>query len=465
MNLRIKSRGSFENAVGMAFPKKNNISACARRLPRCVHKLYELHDPHQLCLSCWRRTHEEAGDAQSIRRVSALSGAQDAPSKTTGDKPLSSLSPLSLCRQKYCHLGDGDENDVQRKPPERSGALSSSPSSRRADTSPVSREKLPSPSAALSEFVGGLRRQRAQRGQGAALGLEDWPTLPIYQTTGASTLRRARAGSDEGHLSLSSPLETEDCTEPSAGLLRSTSLRCIPSQGGEGTPLLPQGRKARFSSCESLLESGPGLGRKLSSPSAPRDTLLSPTLRPRRRCLESSLDDAGCPDLGKEPLVFQNRQFAHLMGDPPDSDPFSWKLPSLNYERRAKVDLDDFLPAIRKPETSRSLAGGAKDGQDSSRPSSVHFETEEADRTFLSGIKTILKKSPESKEDPGHLSDSSSSSSSIVSFKSADSIKSRPRIPRPKGDDGERTSPGNREPGTGRKDEDVASIMKKYLQK
>lgn len=465
MNLRIKSRGSFENAVGMAFPKKNNISACAQRLPRCVHKLYELHDPHQLCLSCWRRTHEEAGDAQSIRRVSALSGAQDAPSKTTGDKPLSSLSPLSLRRQKYCHLGDGDENDVQRKPPERSGALSSSPSSRRADTSPVSREKLPSPSAALSEFVGGLRRQRAQRGQGAALGLEDWPTLPIYQTTGASTLRRARAGSDEGHLSLSSPLETEDCTEPSAGLLRSTSLRCIPSQGGEGTPLLPQGRKARFSSCESLLESGPGLGRKLSSPSAPRDTLLSPTLRPRRRCLESSLDDAGCPDLGKEPLVFQNRQFAHLMGDPPDSDPFSWKLPSLNYERRAKVDFDDFLPAIRKPETSRSLAGAAKDGQDSSRPSSVHFETEEADRTFLSGIKTILKKSPESKEDPGHLSDSSSSSSSIVSFKSADSIKSRPRIPRPKGDDGERPSPGNREPGTGRKDEDVASIMKKYLQK
>ncbi|XP_023599217.1 unconventional myosin-XVIIIb [Myotis lucifugus] len=411
------------------------------------------------------RTHEEAGDAESVRRVSALSGAQDAPSKTTGDKSLSSLLPLSLRRQKYCHFGHGDESDIQRKPPERSGVLSSSPSSQRGNTSPVSREKLPSPSAALSEFVGGLRRQRAQRGQGSVLGLEDWPTLPIYQTTGASTLRRARAGSAEGHLSLSSPLVTEDCAGPSAGLLRSTSLKCIPSQGGEGTPLLPQRPKTRFSSCESLLESGPGSGRKLSSPSAPRDTLLSPTLRPRRRCLESSLDDAGCPDLGKEPLIFQNRQFAHLMGDPPDSDPFSWKLPSLNYERKAKVDFDDFLPAIRKPETSRSLAGAAKDGQDSSRHSSVHFETEEAGRTFLSGIKTILKKSPESKEDPGHLSDSSSSSSSIVSFKSADSIKSRPRIPRPKGDEGERTSPGNREPGTGRKDEDVASIMKKYLQK
>lgn len=380
-----------------------------------------------------------------------------------------SLSPLSLrLRQKYRHLGDGDECDAQRMAPERPGAPSSSPSPRRADTSPVPREALPSPSAALSEFVGGLRRQRAQQGPGAALGLEDWPTLPIYQATGASTLRRARAGSDQGRRSLSSPLETEDCAaaEPSAGLLRSASLKCIPSQGGEGAPLLPPGRKVQFSSCESLLESGPGVGRTPGSPCAPRDTLLSPTPRPRRRCLESSLDDAGClADLGKEPLVFQNRQFAHLLGDPPDSDPFSRKLPSLNYERRDKPDFDDFLPAIRKPETPRAPAEAARDGPGGSRPPSVHFETEEADRTFLSGIKTILKKSPEPKEDPGRLSDSSSSSSSIVSFKSADSIKSRPRIPRPKGDDGERPSPGNGEPGPGRKDDDVASIMKKYLQK
>lgn len=396
--------------------------------------------------------------------MSAPSGAQDAASKTPGDKPLSPLSPLSFRQYKYGHVGDGDD---QRKPPERWGGLSSSPASRGPDTSLGGREKLPSPSAALSEFVGGLRRQRAQRGPGAGLGLEAWPTLPIYQTTGASALRRAtRAGSDEGHLSLRSPLETEDGTEPSAGLLRSASLKCLPSQGREGASPLPQGRKTRFSSCESLLESGPGLGRKPSSPSAPRDTLLSPTLRPRRRCLEASLDDGGCPELGKEPLVFQNRQFAHLMaGDPPDSDPFSWKLPSLNYERRAKVDFDDFLPAIRKPEASRSLAGATKDGPDGSRHPSVHFETEEADRTFLSGMKTILKKSPESKEDPGHLSDSSSSSSSIVSFKSADSIKSRPRVPRPKGEDGEPASPGTGEPGTARQDEDVASIMKKYLQK
>ncbi|XP_012499559.1 PREDICTED: unconventional myosin-XVIIIb [Propithecus coquereli] len=412
------------------------------------------------------RMNEEAGDAEMAQWASVLSRAQDVRSKSSGDKPV---SPHSLRRQKYCHFGDGEGSGVNTKPTERLEARSSPLASRSADTSPLSREKLPSPSAALSEFVEGLRRKRAQRGQGSTLGLEDWPTLPIYQTTGASTLRRGRASSDEGDLSLrfgsKSPLELEGAAGTSAGLPRSTSLKCISSDGVEGTSLLPEKPKTRFSSCESLLESTPNLGRKLSSPTRPRDVLLSPTLRPRRRCLESSVDDAGCPDLGKEPLVFQNRQFAHLMEEPLGRDPFTWKLPSLDYARKTKVDFDDFLPAIRKPDTPTSLARAAKDRQDASKRSSVHFETEEADRSYLSGIKTILKKSPEPREDPAHLSDSSSSSSSIVSFKSADSIKSRPGVPRPAGDGGERTSPEHREPGAGRKEDDVESIMKKYLQK
>ncbi|KAB0370039.1 hypothetical protein FD755_018001 [Muntiacus reevesi] len=394
-------------------------------------------------------THQEAGD-----------GARDVRSRTSGDK---AMSPLSRRRGMYGHFGDGEECGVQRKAPERPGAPPS-PSSQSGDASPLPRDKLPSPSAALSEFVEGLRRQRAQRGRGSPLGLEDWPTLPIYQTTGASTLRRARAGSDEGALALragaGSPLDV------SAGLPRSTSLKCISSQSVGSPSPPPEKLKTRFSSCESLLESGPSSWRTPSSPGAARrDLLSSPTLRPRRRCLESSVDDAGCPDLGKEPLVFQNRQFAHLMGDPLGSDPFSWKVPSLNYERKTKVDFDDFLPAIRKPETPTSLARAAKDGRDSSQHSSVRFATEEPARGFVSGIGTVLKRSPESREDPAHLSDSSSSSSSIVSFKSADSIKSRPRAPRLEGDGGERASPENREPGAGRKEEDVESIMKKYLQK
>ncbi|XP_066871490.1 unconventional myosin-XVIIIb isoform X2 [Kogia breviceps] len=395
------------------------------------------------------RIQEEAGD-----------GARDAHGRTSGDK---AASPLSLHRGKYGPFGDGEECGIQRKPPERSGAPSSSSSSRSGDASPRPRDKLPSPSAALSEFVEGLRRKRAQRGRGSPLGLEDWPTLPIYQTTGASTLRRARTGSDEGALALRAGAESP--LDASAGLLRSTSLKCISSKSGGGPSPPPEKLKTRFSSCESLLESGPGSLRTPSSPTALRRSFPSPAPRPRRRCLESSLEEAGCPDLGKEPLVFQNRQFAHLMGDPLGSDPFSWKVPSLNYERKTQVGFDDFLPAIRKPETPTSLARAAEDGQGRSPRSSVHFETEEAGGGFLSGVTTVLKKSPESKEEPAHLSDSSSSSSSIVSFKSADSIKSRPRIPRLEGDGGERTSPETKEPGTGRKEEDIESIMKKYLRK
>ncbi|KAG8515064.1 Unconventional myosin-XVIIIb [Galemys pyrenaicus] len=384
------------------------------------------------------RASEEAGDAER-----------------TG--PTSARSP---CRPKYCPAGGGEERGPPGKPAERAGSPSSSLASQRTDVAPPSREKLPSPSAALSEFVEGLRRKRAQRGAGPALGLEDWPALPIYQTTRASALRRARAACDEGGLApragSKSPLGTEGATGSSAGLLRSSSLRCVSLENRGGASPPPEKLKTRFSSCESLLQPGPSSGRKLSSPTPPGDKLLSPPLWPRRRCLEASLDDAGCPDLGKEPLVFQNRQFAHLMEDPLDSDPFSWRLPSLNYERKTKVDFDDFLPAIRKPQPPAALAGAARDGADRSQHPGVHYETEDADRPFLSGLRTMLRHAP------GLNSDSDSSSSS---FKSADSVKSRPRVPRPEGDGGERGAPQSGGLGPGRSDEDVESIMKKYLQK
>lgn len=411
------------------------------------------------------RASEEAGDAEKLRPASlALTEDWDSPRETLRSGSVS-LHPAFP--QKPYHLGDGEGFAVHKKDtPEEPGTLSSSPTSQSMAMSPLPRDKLPSPSAALSEFVEELRRKRAQRGQGSSLHLGEGPTLPIFQTTGAYSLRRGRASSDEGDLSLrtgaKSPLQAEGNPRATAGLSRSTSLKCIPSEGTENITLPPDKQKTRFGSCESLLESGPSTRRKLSSPMALRDPLSSPTLRPRRRCLESSVDEAVCLDLGKEPLVFQNRQFSHLMEETLDSDPFSWKLPSLNYRRQTKVDFDDFLPAIRKP--SAPLSEAAKDGKEASKHPNVHFEMEEADRSFLSGIKTILKKNPESKEDPAHLSDSSSSSSSIVSFKSTGSIKSGPRVPRLQGDGGERMSPEHREPGPGRKCDDVESIMRKYLQ-
>ncbi|XP_049977090.1 unconventional myosin-XVIIIb [Alexandromys fortis] len=456
------------------------------------------------------RVSEEAGDAERLRPLSsALSGAWDTPRETSRGGSVS-LHPVFP--PKPYHLGDGEGFAVHRKAtPERPGTLSSSPTSQSMAMSPPPRDKLPSPSAALSEFVEELRRKRAQRGQHSSLHLGEGPTLPIFQTTGASSLRRGRANSDEGDLSMwtraKSPLGAEGIPKATAGLSRSTSLKCISSEDTEDIGLLPYKQKARVGSCESLLESGPSTRRKSgspaalrdpsspaaprdprspaalrdpSSPAAPRDPrspaalrdpsspmalrdpLLSPTLRPRRRCLESSVDDAVGLDLGKESLVFQNRQFSHLLEETLDSDPLSWKLPSLNHRRQTKVDFEDFLPAIRKP--GSALPEAAKDGKEASKHLNVHFETEEADRSFLSGIKTILKKNPESKEDPAHLSDSSSSSSSIISFKSSDSIKSGPRVPRLQGDGGERMSPEHREPGAVRKGDDVESIMRKYLQ-
>ncbi|XP_069850333.1 unconventional myosin-XVIIIb [Dipodomys merriami] len=397
------------------------------------------------------RTKEETRDDMGSTPATAALGRawESEPRASRGD----GVSPRSPC-----HLGD------QRKALERPGSMSPSLGSPSPPRSPLPRDKLPSPSAALSEFVEGLRRKRVQRGgRGSPLHLEDWPALPIYQTTGASTLRRGRASSDEGALSLgmgASPSPPE--AAGASGLLRCASLKCIPSGGTAGTELLPERTKTRFSSCESLLESGTSLGRKLSPAGAPRDPLRSPSLRPRRRCLEASVDDAGSLELGTEPLVFQNRQFAHLMEEPlSGGDPFSWKLPGLPYGHQAPGGFDDFLPAIRKPATPPSSAGAAKDKQHPGVP----FETEEADPSFVSGIKTIVQKSPGSQGDPAHLSDSSDSSSSIVSLKSNPSAKSRLSLPRPEGDGGERASPYRPEPGATGRDEDVESIMKKYLQK
>ncbi|KAM4827382.1 LOW QUALITY PROTEIN: unconventional myosin-XVIIIb [Thomomys bottae] len=395
------------------------------------------------------RTKEEAREAGRSAPASVALGRawEGGPQASRGDG-VSLHSP--------CHPED------QRTASERPGAVSPSLGSLSPARSPLPRDKLPSPSAALSEFVEGLRRKRAQRGgQGSPLHLEDWPTLPIYQTTGASALRRGRASSDEGALSLGLRAQAPLGAKGGSGLLRCASLKSIPSEGATGTELLPDRTKTRFSSCESLLETGTSLGRQLSPPCARRDPLLSPSLRPRRRCLEASVDDAGSLDLGTEPLVFQNRQFAHLMEEPLSGDSFSWKLPSLHYGRQSQGDFDDFLPAIRKPATPPSLARAAKDKQ---HPT-VHFEMEESDPSFISAMKTWEKKSPGPQEDPAHLSDSSSSSSSIVSLKSNPSAKSRPSLPRLQGDGGERTSPERPELGTTRRDKDVESIMKKYLQK
>nr|XP_013807862.1 PREDICTED: unconventional myosin-XVIIIb-like [Apteryx mantelli mantelli] len=227
-------------------------------------------------------------------------------------------------------------------------------------------------------------------------------------------------------------------------------------------------RVSKFGSYDSLLQNIDNSFPQLSSPAAGADALNTLRLKSWRSCLEPSLEEGGDIDVGKDPLVFQSKRFSHGLGEGKESDPFSWKIPTLNYERRTNVDFDDFLPAIRKSRSTSSLAKPGKDRKDGQRPLTVRFEDQAtADASASSEIKPTSKQSSAAKEDSGKLSDSSSSSGSARSFRSADSIKRRPQRP-----DGEGCSSiaaeSPREPRRSEaegKEDDVNSIMKKYLGK
>ncbi|KFQ55170.1 Unconventional myosin-XVIIIb, partial [Nestor notabilis] len=131
----------------------------------------------------------------------------------------------------------------------------------------------------------------------------------------------------------------------------------------------------------------------------------------------------------------------------------------------------DFLPAIRKSRSTSSLAKPGRDRRDGHRPLTVRFEDEAIAGTSASSeMKSMAKRSPALREDPGNLSDSSSSSGSHQSSRSADSIKRRPQ---PQRGDGEgcsskasaQSSGASRRAEAEGKEDDVNSIMRKYLGK
>ncbi|NXF18486.1 MY18B protein, partial [Rhodinocichla rosea] len=325
---------------------------------------------------------------------------------------------------------------------------------------PVSVASGPVPSsAALSEYVEELRRQREP-------GLGDASALPIYRTTGAAALRRSRAA-----LAAEEPpgrLEGDQAGEgegAGASLTRSSSLRSMASEPAE-PPRSPALKKApKFGSYESLLPALDGSGRRPSSPAAGMEV---PRLSSWRSCLEPSLEDV---ELGKEPEGLLSSLPSDVLGEGKGSDPFSWRIPTLNYERRTKVDFDDFLPAIRKSRSASSLGRARRDRREH-RPLTVRFEDEATASGSLepSDTKGTAKGSSGPREEPGDLSDSSSSSGSQRSSRSADSIKQRPQPPRAAGEGssgragGQGSAVSRRAEAEGRED-DVSSIMKKYLGK
>ncbi|KAM9219208.1 LOW QUALITY PROTEIN: unconventional myosin-XVIIIb [Leptosomus discolor] len=335
---------------------------------------------------------------------------------------------------------------------------------RRRGLSPVA-GPVPSSSAALSEYVEELRRQRgAEREQGHPV-LGDTSPLPIYRTTGAAALRRCRAfpaAEDSlGKLGGNQPGEGEGA---GTGLVHSSSLRSMASEPAEPARSPALKRASKFGSYDSLLQTLDGPGRQPSSLAAGMEVLGTLRSGSWRSCLEPSVEDVevgrGCGGLLSSPL-----------GEGKGSDPFSWRIPTLNYERRTNVDFDDFLPAIRKSRSTSSLAKPGRDRKDGHRPLTVRFEDEAvAGSSASSEMKGTAKRSPVPREDPGDLSDSSSSSGSFLSSRSADSIKRRPQ---PQRGDGEGCSSkaSAQSSGTSRraeaegKEDDVNSIMRKYLGK
>ncbi|KAL2099861.1 hypothetical protein ACEWY4_004255 [Coilia grayii] len=260
-----------------------------------------------------------------------------------------------------------------------------------------------SSSSALSELLEGLRKKRASWHGGSEAGEGSTVSLPIYQTTGASTLRRRPSA-----LSLSpddltdEPLDAPGAASsatlapprpgilkpPSPRLSRASSLRSLgdqgsdaggPSSGGAGAGA---GKLSRFSSSDSLASavsatSSVAGGRRLlpalsipeesDEEGRPKPVLAGSTFQPiRRRLLGGLVSEGGEGQLGAESLVFQNRR---LVGDPEPGEKGRGAPRTTTDNSDAALDI---LPAIRRAQSTSSLAGSSLRGGNR-RALSVHF--------------------------------------------------------------------------------------------
>ncbi|XP_041826615.1 unconventional myosin-XVIIIb-like [Melanotaenia boesemani] len=284
-------------------------------------------------------------------------------------------------------------------------------------------------SSALSELLDGLRKRRA--GGDAGDGTGSTVSLPIYQTTGASTLRRRSSALSLGPEDIPEPRPGPSILKPSSPLLsRAASARSIidsqESTAGakisrfssndsvSSLPSLP--RLSSLSSTLAARHPPPSLSIPEEDPDEPRSATTPIQRSPQvlRRCTLGSLitADGGECSLGSEPMVFQNRRLA---GDRDDA-------------------ASDILPAIRRAQSTSSLASSVRGGR---RALSVHFGE--------------LPPSTRSRK-----SSETESSSSGGSGGSSQGSGPRRRFERPQG---ERLEAEGSEGG------DVASVMKKYLKK
>uniref|UniRef100_A0A3B4B8Y9 Myosin motor domain-containing protein n=1 Tax=Periophthalmus magnuspinnatus TaxID=409849 RepID=A0A3B4B8Y9_9GOBI len=273
-----------------------------------------------------------------------------------------------------------------------------------SEAGPGSRSLTRAPSSsALSELLEGLRKRRGTNDTTDGAG--STASLPVYQTTAASTLRRRASALSLSPEDAQEPRPGPSILKPSSPLLSSDSVSSLPS--------LP-----RLSSLASSLAAH-HLSPSLSIPEEeePLRSVSSAQRSPQplRRCMLGSLvtEDGGEHPLGSEPLVFQNRRLA---GDSRDDA------------------ASDILPAIRRAQSTSSLASSVRGGR---RALSVHFGE--------------LPPSIRSRR-----SSDTESSSSGGSAGSSQGSGPRRRFDKPQ---------GQRLEAEGSEGEDVASVMKKYLKK
>ncbi|XP_067289283.1 unconventional myosin-XVIIIb-like isoform X2 [Pseudorasbora parva] len=227
-----------------------------------------------------------------------------------------------------------------------------------------------SSSTALSELLEGLRKKRAGWERGSEAGEGSTVSLPIYQTTGASTLRRrASALSLEAEEGLPDLPRPGILKPPSPHMPRASSLRSLSEASPtSNTTTTTTGKMNRFSSCESLgsVTSTSNSRHHLSSLAIPEEGEEEPNSKAmprlgsyqpnRHRLLGGLVAETGESQLGAEPLVFQNRRF----------------LGNQDKERAGDDASSDILPAIRRAQSTSSLASsGSRTGQ--KRALSVHF--------------------------------------------------------------------------------------------
>ncbi|XP_059510928.1 unconventional myosin-XVIIIb-like isoform X2 [Stegostoma tigrinum] len=346
-------------------------------------------------------------------------------------------------------------------------------------------EKSSSSSVALSEFVEELRRKRAGAREQSGLQIEESSSLPIYQTAGISSLRKRPSIKDDDDpllkfetMSLSENRSFPASYQEGTRLVRSASLRSLTSSS-DISESLSTAKRNRCVSFENLAEPRNSTGPTFQKPTfSARDTeeVTPPILKPARKWLELSIEEDIDEVLSNQPIVFKSKRFRVLPNEDGEGESSNWKLPSLSYERKRDDDNDsDILPAIRRlPSIHRTTL----ESERGSRSPTADFDNlASKDKTSLIPLRKIMAVKPcmpkGDKDSLGNLSDSSSSSGSTVSYKSADSIKNRPGLRRSTDERSSATVQANRgfnsqgekrceeEPAA----EDINSVMMKYLAK